>query len=79
MQSHQMNEKLRGLQEQTAKTGMSGAATIGRPGLRDRVRDQLSRASQEASRASRLDELETLLDKHPDVARILDLVEDLRG
>lgn len=47
--------------------------------LRDRVHSQLRRAEGEVSRAMALAELERLLEKHPDVARILDLMEYVKG
>lgn len=60
-----------------------GACTSGlndacRPSLQERVKSQLDRAYGEARRASRLNELATLLQNNPDVARILDLIEDVR-
>ena len=45
------------------------------PGLRERVAMNLNRAQQEARRAEVLHELQYLLDKNPDIARILDLLE----
>lgn len=51
----------------------------GRDCLRDRVHSQLRRAEGEVSRAMALAELERLLEKHPDVARILDLMEYVKG
>ncbi len=50
-----------------------------RPCLRERVEAQLNHAHTEARKAQRLAELAELLHKHPDVARILDLVEEVRG
>lgn len=60
-----------------------GAANLGnlyaQPGLRERVRMQLDRAQREVGKCARLSELDELLVKNPEIARILDLVEDLRG
>lgn len=50
----------------------------GRPSLRDQVSRQLSDALYRASKRERLMELDYLLSKHPDVARILDLMEYVR-
>lgn len=50
-----------------------------RPGLRDRVGRQFREARDNAEKANRLDELCFLLDKNPEVARILDLIEIVRG
>ena len=48
------------------------------PGLRERVSLAALRAQREARRAQHLAELEALLIQYPDIARILDLVEELR-
>ena len=45
------------------------------PGIRERVAQNLNRAQQDARRADALYELQHLFEKHPDVARILDLLE----
>lgn len=50
-----------------------------RPSLRDRVEYDLTNARQASRRRDRMEELAHLLDKNPEIARILDLVEDLRG
>lgn len=47
--------------------------------LRDRIEAQAYHAERESYRAGRLRELSELLAKHPDVARILDLLEEVRG
>lgn len=49
-----------------------------RPSLRERVTSHLYRARKEADTRNRLEELQFLLDKNPDIARILDLIEDVR-
>ncbi len=53
-------------------------ATGGRQSLRDAVEQQLGDAELAVYRANQLAELRGLLDKNPDVARILDLVEVVR-
>lgn len=47
--------------------------------LRDRVHAQIHRATNEARRIERLNELAILLERNPEVARILDLIEEVRG
>lgn len=46
--------------------------------LQDRVRHQLADAEHIAQKTNRLAELKYLLDKNPEVARILDLIEEVR-
>lgn len=48
------------------------------PGTLRRVESELNRARRESNRANRLEELQYLLHKNPDVARILDLMEEVR-
>ena len=48
------------------------------PPLAQRIRTQLRRSETEAFRAEQLRELEHLLDKNPEVARILDLLEAVK-
>lgn len=50
-----------------------------RPSLGERVANQLGKARRESRKESRLAELSYLLEKNPEVARILDLIEDVRG
>ncbi len=50
-----------------------------RPSLGQRVADQLGQAHREARKRDHLEELNYLLGKNPDIARILDLVEELRA
>ena len=45
--------------------------------LRGRVSQRLDDAHRAARKADRLEELQMLLAKHPDVARILDLMEEM--
>ena len=51
--------------------------TAQRAGLLDRVRDKKQYAMTQASHAGSLKELEDLLQKNPDVARILDLLDEV--
>jgi len=46
--------------------------------LRERIHGQRHRAQQEARRAEALQELEYLFEKHPEVARILDLLDQVK-
>ena len=48
------------------------------PGLRERVHKAMCHAQQEAGRFARMQELADLLDKNPDISRILDLYEEFR-
>ena len=57
---------------------MKGLDEPCRASLRERVAMDLIRAERESNKALRLRELNDLLDKNPDVARILDLVEEVR-
>lgn len=47
-----------------------------RDGLRRRIEERIGRAEREQMKATRLYELRELLQKHPDVARILELMEE---
>lgn len=51
----------------------------GRPSIMVRLCLQKNRALQEASQFERLAELQFLLEKNPEVARILDLMDCLKG
>ena len=61
---------------QQCSTSAGGCAN---PSLRERISAQKFRAQQESRNANRLAELECLLDKNPEVARILDLLESVKG
>ena len=50
-----------------------------RVGIRERVEKQFYQAQTEGLKAGRLSELLELLAKNPEVARILDLLEEVRG
>lgn len=59
-----------------------GYASTGGPcrvGIRERVDNDLHRANGEARKADALQELAFLLEKNPEVAQILDLIEMVRG
>lgn len=56
--------------------GLTGEIRAGRSGLRERVKDQLQGTHRALRKAQLLEELSTLLAKHPDVARILDPLEE---
>lgn len=49
-----------------------------REALRERVWTGVRRAERESRKAQQLAELAILLDKNPEVARILELIEDVR-
>lgn len=67
------------LDYQNAKAGIVGlrqdASEPCRASLRERVFERRSRAQRESRNADKLMELEMLLEKHPEVARILELSE----
>lgn len=48
-----------------------------RPSLQDRVDDQLRSALHHGSKAHKLSELSDLLNRNPEVRRILDLIEEV--
>lgn len=62
---------------ETQEALLTGYSENKRLPLRVRVENQLNRAVREGKRAQRLRELAELLAQHPDVARILDLVDEL--
>jgi hypothetical protein len=68
-------------QTQAMAGNLCGAAEIGpcRPSMIDRVGEQRRQAQRDRHRGERLEELEYLLNKYPYIARILDLLEDVRG
>jgi hypothetical protein len=85
-----MNDRV--MKEQAEKqakcaTGMLGSTSTPygmsfdepcRASLRERVAMDLRRSQKEADKRDRLAELDMLLDKHSEIARILDLLEDVR-
>lgn len=58
----------------TAITGIGGSK---RPTLRDRIRGRVSMEQCRAKELGMLQELQGLLHKNPDVARILELLEEV--
>jgi len=58
--------------------GYAGPEGAWRVPLQERVSNQLRRAVQESGKAQRLAELQQLLERNPEVARILDLIEEVR-
>ena len=81
------NEEM--LKNMAAQTGepveaatLGGYAGIGqepaRPSLMERVHQQRKRAQREAIHAERLAELQMLLEKNPEIAHILDLLDWLK-
>lgn len=68
-----------GCRNQTNTAGMlGGAAMMAEPSLRERIHSQRHHAQVQSRKVEQLAELEYLLDKHPDVARILELMEAAR-
>lgn len=65
------------------QSGMLGSQTAMtqacRTPLRDRIYRQMEESNMQARKLERLSELAGLLEKNPDIARILDLIEDVRG
>ena len=57
--------------------GDAGMLAPARDSLLDRVRARVDRAKRESVKYERLAELQYLLDKHPEVARILELMEEM--
>jgi hypothetical protein len=79
-QEAMMKQKLNALNQAQYADG----ATIGtcqdmpmREGLLSRVKDRAARANRDRLRSERLQELAYLLDKNPEVARILELMEEM--
>ncbi len=86
MYSEEMNAKMAAKQAQQYTNQACGAAPgtaslkdcePKRAGLRDRLRDMEYRAQREERKGRQAAELGFLLDKNPDFARILDLLEEV--
>lgn len=58
--------------------GLAGETKCAVPSLRERISKQRLYAQIESRRADALMELEYLLDKNPELARILDLLEQVK-
>ncbi len=79
----EMEEKMRHQAKMHAEAKAYGQGQVGadlgatpvRESLSGRFRSRLNQAQQESRKAEQLNELLYLLDKHPEIARILDLVE----
>lgn len=67
-------------EESQARTtgGMIGIPRDWRPTLRDRLMKEIESEKKQRDRVRQANELFDLLNKNPDVARILELIEDLR-
>lgn len=88
-EKQQAEKQLKQQAEMNAQFAQSNGAAIGgyasppqepcRAGILDRVQNDLNRASREARKLEQLHELSLLLQKNPEVARILDLIEMVRG
>ena len=74
-----MNAKAPQAMDNSCLQGIGYMPSLSRLHLRDRVGKQAAEASRQSHKAERLQELAYLLDKNPEIARILDLMEDVRG
>lgn len=78
-QSSDMDAKLSAAAAQQCNAAGIAFEKPCRESLIGRIRNQRSRAQMEARRMEHLFELEHLLEKNPEVARILDLLDEVRG
>ncbi len=62
-----------------ASIGGAYASEPKRSTLAERIGMDLHSARRQSARRERLEELSFLLDKNPEIARILDLLEDVKG
>lgn len=79
-----LEEKLEAALAQEKSYGISGQAQMCtdeeyRQSLRERVQCQADHAARRAAESKNMNELAALLAKHPDVARIIELMEDFNG
>ena len=58
--------------------GSIGSNQCARPNLRDRIEGQAQSAEYQGMKAARLRELSVLLEKNPEVCRILELMSEVR-
>lgn len=65
--------------QSTLNSALTGADIPARTSLTERVASDLYRAIRESRRSHKLEELKYLLEKNPEVARILDLMEEVRS
>ena len=72
--SNQANSRL----AQSGCCGLGATTQSARSALCERIEGQAQSAEYQGLKAVRLRELSALLDKHPDIARILDLLEEVR-
>ena len=71
-----LKEKMRMQDQANMACGTVGCARVC---LRDRVEQQANEAERQGAKARHLFELSQLLAKNPEIARILDLLEEVRG
>lgn len=57
---------------------LNGYSPLSKQSLVERVNKQLDASQSEINRSYKLHELAVLLNKHPEVARILDLLEEVK-
>ena len=78
-ESERMNQQAQCNMAGGAPGGVVGLSEPKRDNLRNRVERQMCDAARAGRKAERLAELGMLLDRYPGVARILDLIEEVRG
>lgn len=59
--------------------GCVGKHEVAQPSLRERIYSQRRHAQTESKRLDQLTELQFLLDSNPEIARILELLESVKG
>ena len=84
----EQENRLKQMAEAEAKCGQSAiggydcatcaTTKVAAPSLRERIHDQRYQAQVESRRAEQLMELEHLLDKNPETARIIELLEQVK-
>ena len=77
MDAQMVAEKMKAMQAQLAQDGAQcGASPVRKESLRERLADRVSRADRESRKTESMRELAYKLDKNPEVARILELMEE---
>jgi hypothetical protein len=69
-----VNEKMDAAAQQSTGAGYVGEMCA-EPPFRERMQSRLHHARREGHKAHQVEELIYLMDKHPEVARILELIE----
>lgn len=81
--TNEQQEKLKAIAEenycnQASTIGQAGLYSPCEPSLMEKINSQLYRSQIESNKLNQLSELKYLLDKNPEVARILDLMNIVR-